>query len=90
VHNVVIQMTSKHLGPKGQVVIPKRMRDTIGIKPGTQVTLEIREDEIVISKPKSKGKYTEYYTSTRVSKLKKPVNIKEIISEEVCGRHALP
>jgi AbrB family looped-hinge helix DNA binding protein len=90
VHNVVIQMTSKHLGPKGQVVIPKRMRDTIGIKPGAQVTLEIREDEIVISKPKSKGKYTEYYTSTRVSKLKKPVNIKEIISEEISGRHALP
>jgi AbrB family looped-hinge helix DNA binding protein len=82
-------MPSKNLGLKGQVVIPKRMRDTIGIKPGSEVTLEIREDEIVISKPKIEGNYTEYYSSTRASKLKKAVNIKEIISEEVCGRHAL-
>ncbi len=87
---VVIKMPSKNLGPKGQVVIPKRMRDTIGIKPGAEVTLEIREDEIVISKPKIEGKYTEYYSSTRASKLKKIVNIKEIMAEEVCGRHALP
>ena len=85
-----MQMPSKNLGPKGQVVIPKRMRDTIGIKPGAEITLEIREDEIVISKSKIEGKYTEYYSSTRGSKLKKIVNIKEIIPEEVCGRHALP
>jgi AbrB family looped-hinge helix DNA binding protein len=87
---VVIKMPSKNLGPKGQVVIPKRMRDTIGIKPGAEVTLEIREDEIVISKPKIEGKYTEYYSSTRASKLKKTVDIKEIMAEEVRGRHALP
>jgi AbrB family looped-hinge helix DNA binding protein len=83
-------MPSKNLGPKGQVVIPKQMRDTLGIKPGAQVTLEMREDEIVISKPKIEGKYTDYYSSTRASKLKKTVNIKEILSQEVCGRDALP
>jgi len=65
------------------------MRDTIGIKPGAEVTLEIRENEIVISKPKIEGKYTQYYSSTCASKLKKAVNIKETISEEVRGRHAL-
>lgn len=81
---------SKSLGPKGQVVIPKRMRDALGIKPGVEVTLEIRENEIVISKPKIEGKYTEYYSSTHASKLKKTINIKELLSEEVCSRHALP
>ena len=45
-------MPTKNIGPKGQIVIPKRMRDAIGIKPGVDVTLEIRENEIVITKPK--------------------------------------
>ncbi len=66
------------------------MRDALGIKPGSQVTLEIRDDEIVMSKPKIQGKYTQYYSSTRAPKLKKTINIKEILSEEDCSRHALP
>ena len=83
-------MPTKSVGPKGQIVIPKRMREAIGIKPGVDVTLEVREDEIVIGKPKIEGNYTDYYSSTRAPKLKKPINIKEIIDEEVCSRHALP
>jgi len=83
-------MPTKSVGPKGQVVIPKRMREAIGIKPGVDVTLEIREDEIVISKPKIEGNYTEYYSSTRAPKLKKTINIKKIMTQEVCNRHALP
>jgi len=83
-------MPTKSVGPKGQVVIPKRMRDSIGIKPGVDVTLEVRENEIVISKPKIEGNYTEYYSSTSAPKLKKPINTKEIITAEVGQRHALP
>lgn len=77
------------MGPKGQVVIPKQLRDAMGLKPGVEVILEIRGDEIVISKPKIEGSYTEYYTSTQAPKLKKLVNIKEVIDEEVAQRHAL-
>lgn len=51
--------------------------------------MEVRGDEIVISKPKIEGSYTEYYTATRTPKLKKPVPIKELIEEEVSQRHAL-
>jgi bifunctional DNA-binding transcriptional regulator/antitoxin component of YhaV-PrlF toxin-antitoxin module len=65
------------------------MREAIGIKPGVDVNLELRDEEIVISKPKIGGNYTEYYCSTSSPKLKKPINIKEIIAEEVCSRHAL-
>jgi AbrB family looped-hinge helix DNA binding protein len=83
-------MPTKNIGPKGQVVIPKRMRDALGIKPGVDVILEIRENEIVITKPKIEGNYTEYYSSTRTPKLEKPINIKEILSEEVSSRHAIP
>jgi len=82
-------MPTKSVGPKGQVVIPKRMREAIGIRPGVGVTLEMRENEIVITKPKIEGNYTEYYSSTCVPKLKKHVNVKEIIEKEASRRHAI-
>jgi AbrB family looped-hinge helix DNA binding protein len=82
-------MPTKNVGPKGQVVIPKRIRNALGLKPGVDVTIELRGDEIVISKPKIEGSYTEYYTSTQFAKLKEPVDIKKIITEEVTQRHAL-
>jgi len=82
-------MPTKNIGPKGQVVIPKRIRDALGLKPGVDVTIEVRGEEIVISKPKIEGSYTEYYTSTHSPKLKEPIDIKKIISEEVAQRHAL-
>jgi AbrB family looped-hinge helix DNA binding protein len=72
-------MTRKNIGQKGQVVIPKQLRDAMGLKPGVEVILEIRGDEIVISKPKVEGSYTEYYTTTQAPKLKKVVNLKAII-----------
>ncbi len=82
-------MPQKNIGQKGQVVIPKKLRDAIGLKPGVEVILELRGDEIVISKPKIEGSYTEYYTTTHAPKLKKIVNIKEILDQEVAQRHAI-
>lgn len=50
----------------------------------------MRGEEVVISKPKIEGSYTEYYISTRSPKLKEPVPVKKIITEEVAQRHVLP
>ena len=83
-------MAKKCVGPKGQILIPKPMREAIGIKPGVDVVIELRDDEIIINKPNSEGNYTEYYPSTSSPKIKKNVNIKELILEEVSDRHALP
>ena len=82
-------MPTRNVGPKGQIVIPKRMRDTLGLKPGVEVILEIRDQEIVIKKPQVSGSYTEYYITTSVPKLKKEVNIKELLDQEVEERNAL-
>ncbi len=82
-------MPTRNVGPKGQIVIPKRMRDTLGLKPGVEVILEIRDQEIVIKKPQISGSYTEYYITTSVPKLKKEVNIKELLDQEVEERNAL-
>ena len=70
-------------------MIPKRIRDALGLKSGTDVTIEIRGDEIVIGKPKVEGSYTEYYVSTHSSKLKEPLDIKKMIVEEVALRHGV-
>ncbi len=36
------------VGPKGQVVIPKAIRDELGIEPGDEVDVERRRTEVVI------------------------------------------
>ncbi len=82
-------MPRKNVGPKGQVVIPKRIRDALGLKPGVEVIVELRGEEVVLSKPKVEGSYTEYFGSTRMPKLKTPVDIKRIIEEEDSQRHGL-
>ena len=74
-------MSKKNVGPKGQVVIPKRMRDTLGLKPGVEVILEMRDQEIIIKKPKVAGSYTEYFLTTSSPKIEKPVNIKQLITQ---------
>jgi len=86
---LVSKTPTKNVGPKGQILIPKRIRDALGLKPGVDVTIEVRGEEIVISKPKIEGTYTEYYVSTFSPKQKEPVDIKKIINEEVVHRHAL-
>lgn len=40
-------MTYK-VGPKGQVVVPKRIRDRLGIKPGDEVIVEEGDGEVRI------------------------------------------
>ena len=82
-------MPRRSIGPKGQIVIPKSMRDSLGLKPGVEVILEIRDKEIVIKKPQVRGSYTEYFVMTASPKLKKHVNIKELIANEVEERNVL-
>ena len=38
----------RKVGPKGQIVIPKVFRESLGIKPGDEVLMEIKEKELHI------------------------------------------
>jgi len=35
---------------KGQVTIPKKIRETVGIKPGSEVNFQIRNGECILKK----------------------------------------
>lgn len=43
-------MTTSKVGPKGQVVIPKRIRDSLGIEPGERVRVEEDDGEVRVRK----------------------------------------
>jgi antitoxin PrlF len=47
----VTTMTSK-----GQVTIPKRMRQTLGLKPGSEVGFELVNGQVVVKKAARTGK----------------------------------
>jgi AbrB family looped-hinge helix DNA binding protein len=40
-------MTTR-IGPEGQVVIPKHIREQVSLEPGDEVEVELRDDVIVV------------------------------------------
>jgi len=40
------------LGPKGQVVIPKAFRKSLGLHPGNKVIFTLTEDGLLLEKPR--------------------------------------
>lgn len=46
-------MAKMKMGPKGQVVIPKLIRDDYGLKPGGEVVFDYTGQEVVLKKPAS-------------------------------------
>lgn len=64
------------VGEKGQVVLPKDVRDYLGIKPGSTVIFEVKGKEIVIKPEKSGEEFVKDFLN--VPKLKKPLTTKQI------------
>ena len=71
------------IGPKGRIVIPKDIRDKLGIKEFSEVLVDVRDGEVVIRQtaPLSVS-YADFFTSTYAKKLKQKVDIKRILDEE--------
>lgn len=42
------------IGPKGQVVIPQLIRESLHLRPGSKVVVKLKDDEILITKRMSR------------------------------------
>ncbi len=63
---------TRTVGKKGQVTIPKEIREKFGLKEGERVVFEIRGGEIVMRPEKSGEDYVEELTSVVKKKLEAP------------------
>ncbi len=80
----------KKIGPKGQVVVPKYARDFLGIKEGSSVILEVKEDSVVLKPEKSAEQAVKDYVSVVKKKLVREVDVKKVLQEEMEERFVLP
>ena len=55
--------TLRKIGAKGQIVIPKNVRDYIGIRPGDTVVIEARGGKIVITPEPDPREFVEDFCS---------------------------
>jgi len=71
------------VGDKGQVVIPKEIREQTGIREGAEVVVEARDSSVMIRRasPPTEN-YVDYFTTTYSKKLDHAVNIKKLLGEE--------
>jgi len=85
---VCIMKFVRIVGERGQVVIPKDIREYLNIKPGSEIIFEVRNGEIVL-KPRVQGKefVEEYFKVPK--KLDKWVDLKSIIEGELNERISL-
>ena len=71
------------VGEKGQVVIPKKLREETGIKEGTDVLVEAKEGIITIRRASPPtDSYVEYFSATYSKKISHEVNFKKLLEEE--------
>ena len=67
----------RKVGPKGQVVIPKDIRELLNIKPGSEILIEIRNNEIVIRSNLNDQEFLKQFVETP-KKLVKKIDLKHI------------
>ncbi len=66
----------RNIGEKGQVVIPKDIRNHLGLRPGSEVVFEMKNSEVVIKRPLNSRQFVEDFCNVP-NKLKK-IDIKTI------------
>ena len=70
------------LSEKGQIVIPKDVREYLSLKPGSEIVFEIRENEVVIRPKKDPKKFVEEFCNIP-KKLKKKIDLKRLIQKQI-------
>jgi len=79
----------RKIGQKGQIVIPKVVREYAGIKPGDEIEMEVREKEVVIRPGMDPEEFVESFCSVTEKKLTKKLDLEKLMEQEVEERFAL-
>lgn len=72
----------RKLGAKGQVVIPKEIRDQLSLVEGASLTFEVSDDAILVKPEPSPEKIVERFLSVKGRKRRKLVDWKSVLDEE--------
>ena len=72
------------IGERGQFVVPKDIREQLGLHAGTEVTVEVEGNGMVVKPAKTTEEFLkEFFTSSRTLKVKNGAEwIKKVIDEE--------
>jgi len=71
----------RKLGPKGQLLLPKDIRELLGVKPGEDIYIEVNNDEVRIRAATDLTHFlANFYDVPK--KLKEKINIEREIEEE--------
>jgi AbrB family looped-hinge helix DNA binding protein len=74
------------VGPKGQAVIPKEVREVLGIAPGDEVVFELADREAKIRPAEGRSSVSELTEIVpRKDKLLKDINVKKLLLSETAG-----
>ncbi|MDD5024055.1 MAG: AbrB/MazE/SpoVT family DNA-binding domain-containing protein [Methanoregula sp.] len=78
----------RQLGEKGQIVIPKDIRDYFGLKKGSSISIELDQEKIIMM-PKKDDDFMNKWNNIVKKKLSKKIDIKRQIEEEIEERHRI-
>jgi AbrB family looped-hinge helix DNA binding protein len=74
------------IGPKGQIVIPKKIREQLGLKRGSKVIFESENGEIKLKPQTKPEEFIEEFCAEVKKKLKERISLDELYTTELVER----
>jgi len=75
-------LIKRRISEKGQVVLPKDIREYLDLRPGSEIIFEVRGKEVVIRPATDPKKFVEEFCNVP-KKLRKKINIKRLLEKQI-------
>lgn len=79
----------RSLGPKGQVVVPKEIRDYLGVGPGAALEFVVRDREVIIEAAESPQAYLDQLFALVKRKSRTKTDVDEIYEKALEEEHGI-